>query len=86
MVPALQEPLGAWTKDAAKFWGKGHQTQAWGSRKVSHCRMTQRGLGTSRKELVSERAPPHVQTERPLFVSLLGGFSVTTGSQTWHPF
>ena len=21
MVPALQEPLGAWTKDAVEFWG-----------------------------------------------------------------
>lgn len=43
-------------------WRKGHQTQAWGSRKVSHCWMTQQGLETSRRELVSERAPPHVQT------------------------
>lgn len=67
-------------------WRKGHQTQAWGSRKVSYCRMTQRDLGTSRRELVSERTRSYVQTERSLFVSLLAGFSVTMSSQTCHPF
>lgn len=66
-------------------WRKGHQTQAWGSRKVSHCWMTQQGLETSRRELVSERAPPHVQT-REITVFLLAGFSVTMSSQTCHPF